>query len=224
MSRESDRGDSSGAGPDIVSILPERILGFDVEEGVARIGGDAVLYRKLLIKFPEAAGKLLLALDEAVERNDLAAVQTNAHTLKGSAAVAAAVEVRAIALELEQAAADHADDRFVALLARLKEAFDWSLRSLEKALGEPLDDHMDIEYSSAAMSTEDLSEEHRGELERLIPMLEAQDFEAKSRYTGIISSLGPICPIVLREIGEMVDNFDFTGAAKRLKGALHRRR
>lgn len=204
---------------DLVSPPPERIPGFDVEEGVARIGGDSTLYRRLLGKFPTTASRQMKALREAVAARETPAVQVAAHTLKGSAGVAAAVEIRAIAYELENAAANGEVDRYPALMERLEDAFGWAVNSLREVLDEPIE----IDTDPPVQGTDSLEKEHWQALANVQTLLEAQDFEARSRYATIIRGLGRSCPAELRDIGDLIEDFDFVTAKARLKELLRNR-
>jgi len=93
--------------PQLVPAAPsdglESLEGVDIEEGLARIGGNRELYQKLLVKFAEGQDRVIRELREAHEAGDWALLVRLAHTLKGVAANLAAEVVQAAALEVELA-------------------------------------------------------------------------------------------------------------------------
>jgi HPt (histidine-containing phosphotransfer) domain-containing protein len=73
----------------------------NVEEGVKRVGGNAGLYKKLLVRFAEADYVKSLAAD--IESGNLEGAANAAHTIKGVAANLSMTEVNTLAAALEAA-------------------------------------------------------------------------------------------------------------------------
>ncbi|RME92488.1 MAG: response regulator [Verrucomicrobia bacterium] len=84
-------------------------------ELLERCGGQEAVARRLLSRFMEQGRETLAALQEAVRAGDLEQVGFLAHRLKGAAATVAAVQVRAAAERIEQAARDEAEEVEVGL-------------------------------------------------------------------------------------------------------------
>ena len=80
----------------------DRIL--NCVEGLGHLEGDEELYREVLELFKEDAPRLMEQLQDALQANDLATVERQAHTLKSTAANIGANGVREAALEVEHSA------------------------------------------------------------------------------------------------------------------------
>lgn len=74
---------------------------FDQEDLLNRLAGDDELARNALTIFLDDASNRLTALTEAVRDSRAAAVQKEAHTIKGAAANVSALQVRELALQME---------------------------------------------------------------------------------------------------------------------------
>jgi two-component system sensor histidine kinase/response regulator len=112
--------------------LPPALDGFDVDDGVRRVGGDRRLYRALLLEFLEHSAGAAAAIGAALAAGDRARARAEVHTLKGVAGTLSARELYAAAatlesalrrnggsLEAEAAALAAAHARVMAALARL---------------------------------------------------------------------------------------------------------
>jgi len=114
-------GDSPGAPASHVGALP----GIDIQAGLALMGGDPLLYRRLLRLFRDGFADFPSRVDAALSRGDRGAACQLAHTLKGTAANLGATTVQHIATALEQAC--------------LAEASALALDGLSEALARELD-------------------------------------------------------------------------------------
>ena len=72
----------------------------DVEDGVKRVGGNTVLYKKLLQRFIDA--NYFEALENHFLSGDTDAAKDDAHTLKGLAANLSLVKVNQLSAAVEQ--------------------------------------------------------------------------------------------------------------------------
>ncbi|MFB3916749.1 MAG: response regulator [Terriglobales bacterium] len=75
---------------------------FKREQALARAGGDEELLAELADIFCRQSGRMLAAVEHAVQVRDAAALRIAAHTLKGSASVFGAERTVALAVELEE--------------------------------------------------------------------------------------------------------------------------
>ncbi|MBF0526612.1 MAG: response regulator [Deltaproteobacteria bacterium] len=80
-------------------ILP----GIDVESGLNRVGGNKVLYRRLLIKFYHHNSRVDVQIKHALENSDIELAQRLAHSVKGVAGNIGAKDLHTAARDLEQA-------------------------------------------------------------------------------------------------------------------------
>ena len=103
----------------------------DIDDGLKRIGGNMVLYKRLLATFVE--GKhIMTSLVESLEKKDLNDAVHYTHTLKGMSANLSLVKISSLSAELEKQILDgqeHADD-----LASLQSAFDATLECIAELL------------------------------------------------------------------------------------------
>ncbi|WP_338768130.1 Hpt domain-containing protein [Massilia sp. METH4] len=103
----------------------------DVEQGIARLMGNQEVYFKALKRFAAYAGAAR-AITAQLAAGDLAAASLTAHTLKGAASLLCALEVHAIAMEVEAALAQGRTplpmmDDLEAALQRVRERIDVTL-------------------------------------------------------------------------------------------------
>jgi CheY-like chemotaxis protein len=105
--------------------LPEFLPGLDPILGVALLGGDAELYRRLLTSFAHDNQDLGLKIRTALEESDLPRARLLAHTLRGAAGNLAAIALQSAAGNLESASvqglAEEAESLLPPLEARLAE-------------------------------------------------------------------------------------------------------
>ncbi|MGQ0587270.1 MAG: ATP-binding protein, partial [Gammaproteobacteria bacterium] len=83
--------------------------GFNVADGLRRLGGDAALYRRLLLQFHEHSAGAAGAVRAALAAGDRAAARAEVHSLKGAAATLSADELHAATVQLEAALRRGAD-------------------------------------------------------------------------------------------------------------------
>ena len=98
----------------------------DLDDALARIGGNMSLYKRLLGRFIE--GNHYDELEQALQSGDMEEAARQAHSLKGVSANLSLTKIRAISVELEQLIKDNAD--YSGCLAELKQAF---LKTVELA-------------------------------------------------------------------------------------------
>jgi signal transduction histidine kinase/HPt (histidine-containing phosphotransfer) domain-containing protein/ActR/RegA family two-component response regulator len=83
--------------------MPATLDGFNVADGVKRVGGDRGLYRRLLLQFYDHSGRAAVEIRTALAAGDRAKAKAEAHTLKGVAGTLSAKELYAAAAALETA-------------------------------------------------------------------------------------------------------------------------
>jgi two-component system, sensor histidine kinase and response regulator len=84
------------------AFLPQ-IDGLDIQDGLARVGGNRKLYRSLLCQFAEKQGDAATEVEAALARGDRALAERVAHSLKGVAGNLGATRVQPAAARLEMA-------------------------------------------------------------------------------------------------------------------------
>jgi polar amino acid transport system substrate-binding protein len=120
--------------------------GISVKEGLARVGGNTKLYKKILIKFYNEYTHVTEQIKDALDKDDQELAQRLAHTVKGVAGNIGAKDLSGPAGELEAAIKHQKSDEFEALLAGFADALNVVLNSLkhvveveEKTEGEAAD-------------------------------------------------------------------------------------
>jgi signal transduction histidine kinase/DNA-binding response OmpR family regulator/HPt (histidine-containing phosphotransfer) domain-containing protein len=96
--------------------IPE-LEGVDTKCGLARVGGNTKLYRKILLKFYEDYPQVTGQITEALEQQDQELGQRLAHTVKGVAGNIGAGDLQKVAGQLELAIKDDKTDDAQALIA-----------------------------------------------------------------------------------------------------------
>ena len=90
-----------GEAPDVNRPLPQDIPGLDTQVGLARVQGKTHLYVHLLHRFAQDQARAAVVLRDALERDDWASAERQAHTMVSVAANIGATQVHSLALNLE---------------------------------------------------------------------------------------------------------------------------
>ena len=96
---------------------------FREKELVARLSGDHALARTIVAGFLSDAPGQLQKLKQLIEQNDAKGASALAHTLKGATATVSAPGLRALAIQIGQAAGDEELSRAAALLGSAEKEF-----------------------------------------------------------------------------------------------------
>ncbi|MFC1857021.1 transporter substrate-binding domain-containing protein [Thermodesulfobacteriota bacterium] len=105
--------------------------GISVKTGLARVGGNINLYRKILTKFYNDYPDVTEQIKDALDNDDRELAQRLAHTVKGVAGNIGATDLPGPAGELEAAIKHQHTDEFEALLAGFADALTVVLNSLK---------------------------------------------------------------------------------------------
>lgn len=89
------------AEPEAVMTQCDQLCPLDLEDGLARAGGEKDFYKELLDLFLEDVPQRVAELRSAIEAGDAARVASAAHSIKGAAANLSAMPVRETAYALE---------------------------------------------------------------------------------------------------------------------------
>lgn len=95
---------------------------FNPSELLARVDNDTALFRELLLLFKEECPGLIRFLESAVANEEMKAVETTSHALKGMLANLSAAPAAAAALRLEQIGRERKHSQLGQGLAALKAA------------------------------------------------------------------------------------------------------
>ncbi|HEY2796471.1 MAG TPA: response regulator [Thermoanaerobaculia bacterium] len=194
------------------------IEGVDTADGLARVAGNARLYRSLLAQFAQSQGGTTSRVD--VDLGDREAATLAVHTVKGVAGNLGMRRLHASAEALERAlrggtATREEAEEYSALLAGQVEAV---RRALE------VEDSRRSRASTAGLSEEAAAPvpfEARAAgvaIERLRELLAASDGDAAAAFADLEGALEGALPRPrLEELGRAIDAFDFDGALSKLE-------
>ena len=106
-----------------VDVAPEIARVLDLGGTLENLGGDPELYQEIFDFFMEIVPQQLDDLQAVQEAGDVAAVDLQAHSMKGGAANVGAVRVTAVARDLEMLAKSGSLDGAADLVAQLRVEF-----------------------------------------------------------------------------------------------------
>ncbi|MEW6357339.1 MAG: response regulator [Planctomycetota bacterium] len=196
---------------DAASVLPP-LPGVDVNAGLNRLRGDAVLYRRLLRDFARKHGNAADEIAEALTSNETFRVRSLAHSLKGLAGNLSVTGLAAAAGELETAAREEKTEELPARADAVRRTLMQALDSL-KALEVP------PPVKALARTTERISaSDLRPMLVKLKQLLAASDPEAEDTVGSLSKHLiAWELEKEARKLGGKIAAFDFDGAQETLK-------
>jgi polar amino acid transport system substrate-binding protein len=194
--------------------LPE-LPGIDTASGLARIGGNRMMYRNLLLKFAANQAGAINELKAALEAGDQPQAILLAHTLKGTAGTIGAKHLYEAALTLETACRE--GDPPASLLASAEDALGEVISSIQTlTTGEDRDN-----TTEKAASLEQLAPK----LQELLQQLEQYDGESEALMNNITrQTADPALRDSLLLIEKKIAQYDFEGAAIDLKALMQSHR
>ncbi|MCG2585259.1 response regulator [Massilia sp. TS11] len=198
----------AAADEDAAPLIP----GLKTTQALARLGGSARLLRKLLRRFAETQHDALARLRAAVDANDLAAAQREAHTLKGLAGNIGASEVAALAERIEQDLAQGGSASLAPALDALAPVLAELLGHISLALGAA---------SAPAVAQPVLAPDQLPQLlAEMAALLAQDDASANKRLEPLLAALQAAGQGEhARAIRRQVSQYDFEGALEQLQAA-----
>ncbi|MCP4696544.1 MAG: PAS domain S-box protein [Gammaproteobacteria bacterium] len=112
------------------SGLPDKLPGINISVGLARLGGNKRLFKKLLIDFCQDNADAVRAISEALDKEEQALALHLAHTLKGLAANLSMQNLSDAAKSLETAVRQGDKARFTGLLKEAQQSLDEVLEAV----------------------------------------------------------------------------------------------
>jgi signal transduction histidine kinase/CheY-like chemotaxis protein len=186
------------------------IAGVDTAAGLKRVGGNAALYRNLLVRFAHGQANAPTQIREALASGERETAQRLAHTLKGVAGNIGALDVQAAAQGVEGAIREEATGSIGPLTGKLDQALSIVLNGM---------DVLQAESDAATPPAEVVRSHDLGPLfEKLREMLEEGDAQAADILKDIRAQLrAPEAEPLLQELGDLINDFEFDDALERLK-------
>jgi signal transduction histidine kinase/DNA-binding response OmpR family regulator/HPt (histidine-containing phosphotransfer) domain-containing protein len=195
-------------------LLPETLPGFDLEEGLRRLQGNRVLYRKLLLCFADGYKQMAEEIRKVLNTGDFDQAHHLVHNIRGVAGNLGADELQTAAMELERLVKQVDKDNppspegLGEVLASFDEHLHMALRgicSLKPAAGEP-DRALSLEPVGSLPF--DLAKEAAGRLRDAADMGDVSELAAIAEE--FLGRSGEFAPYKAKII-QLADDFDFDG-------------
>jgi two-component system sensor histidine kinase/response regulator len=192
------------------------VSGLDTSDGLARVGGNEKLYRKLLRDFAEQQHRAVDQIDDALAASDVAHAERLAHTLKGVAGNLGAKDIQARAGTLEKLIRERADINHVEQARReVASLLEPMTAALRGALGAAVVD------TSAAFTPPVDPGRVRQAGEQLRALLSESDPGAGDFVDANRDALRPLFDAAAwPEFEQLVQGYAFADAQARLESAL----
>lgn len=225
-SHNADTPSRQGYDKEAGSALPEKLPGIDIKSVLKRLSGNGDLLRKIIIEFHEAHGNTACEVREALARGEPQVAERLAHTIKGVAGNLSAMELQAIAAELEQAIKGGKTqspvdliDRFHEALSQISDAAKILAQRLVEAEGWKSDaeEARSIEEEKTAESTRPDRSMVAPLISELSRLLDEGNIRVEECFNSLRSHLtcSELQPDMER-LGSCIDVFDFDGGQEAL--------
>lgn len=204
--------------PETASSLLFELQGVDLREALRRVGGNAKLLEKLLVRFSQTQAGVIERIKMALENNDASTAVREAHTLKGLAgnigADALFLEAQEIERMIAQEEFEHLEIKMNALEQQLSQLITDITQALESkqesTVAGKSDDMMDktalfAKLEALKLLLEELDSEASDVIEEVMPVLEKMGYATQAQ-----------------ELFKEVNNFDFEMASTRLQTLMQR--
>ena len=128
--------------------MPENLTGFDLAEGLSRVGGDTRLYKQLLNSFYNKNGQIIQQLEGLLQQKDYTSAAQLVHSVKGVSGNLSAKQLFAAAKQLELELKQHTPSDLSSLTEQFTTALTVVMDTLESFISldtqqvvEKADDH-----------------------------------------------------------------------------------
>jgi len=187
------------------------IEGVDLSDGLKRVGGNAKLYRDLLMKFAAKHGEAGVQISDALKSGDRATAERIAHTVKGVAGNIGIKGVQTAAEKLEKAIREND----AAMPATLKE-FDAILAPQVNAIAYAFTQvATPVPAKEVAKSFDLVAAAHLAG--RLHSLLESSDGESEEVFRSLQEMVtGHVAKERMDALGADISEFEFSGALLKL--------
>jgi len=192
--------------PAAVALPP--IEGVDAADGLARLAGNAKLYRGLLEQFAAKQGGAAGDIAKSFETGDRKSAERGAHTVKGVAGNLGMKRLHGAAADLERALREGGEA--AAALAEFSAVMTSQVEAIRGALGAPVP-------APAAAGPFD-AEAARAAIAKLRGLLAASDGDSSAAFALVSGAVtGAVGRAMVEALGASIDEFDFDGALSKLE-------
>lgn len=191
--------------------------GFEVREGIERVGGSVEAYTRLVRKFAENQAGAVREIRSALDDGDHELAVRTAHSLKGAAGALGAVAVQEAAgrLEADLKARSNGATPAPDLIDPLASSLEQAVETINTNLGSP------DQGAAGAGEPVAINSEMLERLADLHQQLEDYDSEAENTLNDLVTDLGNSpAAILLAPISRLVSNYDMEEAAIQLYAVM----
>jgi len=183
----------SGEAPDLQTKAALNLPGFQIEQAIARTGGNQKLYRKILGKFRDSEADAAVRIRACLGRDDHETALIAAHTLKGLAGSIGAAALQEPAARLETAIHKQTDE-VAALLAEVENKLSETIAVIDRAFETESNAAQEQGLQDKAVSNNGKSREEalqavKPELEALAKQIEDFDSTAADAVEALMEHL-----------------------------------
>ena len=211
----SDHPESDAALP-IEDELPESLPGFDLRDGLKRLQGNKMLYRKLLLNFAKDYSRVADEIRQALDSEDFDQAHSLVHNLKGLAGNLAATDLQAATVDLEKLV--KGVDKKTPSSGQLNVKFS----ELENALNQALESAKSLGVSAeetigklSAEALADIPDELSQDIaKRIRDAAEMGDVMTLNAIAEEIKEKSDSCALLSKQIIQMAEDFDLDGIQK----------
>jgi PAS domain S-box-containing protein len=190
------------------------IKGIDLEDGLMRMAGNKIAFKKILTSFYHSYKHFLNDFERSIDANEKSEYLRMLHTLKGVAGNIGAKETYDAVLDLEK-------------VLKIKESFEakeelnkfkLAYNELMNELKENFDDNKTDE--SPAVFDNNAALKVRKILKELIELLRENDYESVEKVNELVKISGEFFKLEIKKIKEEVENYNFDNAKLLAKNLL----
>lgn len=191
----------------------KEIPGIDATQALSRVRGNTVLFKRLLINFAYDCKELYSEIPSLISRNKLEEAQHMIHSIKGVAGNVGANVLHHIALEMETALRNES-----VIIQDQLNALEKERKRIEKGIFEafPQQDKDIIEKDTDKKLLKEFTA-ITPYLGKLSSLLKKHDVEARGVYQSIETELTRAAPLFAKELGILLDRFDFKNGHEKVK-------
>jgi len=193
-------------GPDAQDAWPESMPGLDIHSGIRQVGGNARLYRKLLMDFLGSHQQAARRLEDALREGDLISAERLTHTLKGVAGNVGADRLAEAAEAIDRQLQDGEAPPQAAI-----DDFRAALEEVCESLGQ-------LESRMPSHAAEAASASAPADLEQLRQALIRGDSRSRQLLDGLRDPLDETTRSRLRAL---IDDYEFDAAVELLENSAH---
>ncbi|SDL37598.1 Signal transduction histidine kinase [Maridesulfovibrio ferrireducens] len=194
-------------------LIFNNLPGINAKEALARVRGNIVLYEKILVNFANDYGEIHSKIHYLISINEYEEARALAHNMKGVSGNIGAATLHQAFSEME-IALSNGSDTVITLLNNLEQERKRVIEGIFKAFPRTEKDKGIIEADTFLLQ----------EVQKLLPrlrimsdFLKKHDVEARDIYRSIESRLTHAAPKFAKELGALLDKFDFSRGHTRVK-------